>query len=70
MFLPLTAREVHLEARSAESMLKYVKEEQWRNTKPVFWLTGPYSPFGYFMGYLGWAVKKFAGIAKWFEARP
>jgi hypothetical protein len=51
-------------------MMKYVKEEQWKDNKPVFWLTGPYSLFGYTMGYMGWGVKKLARVAKWFEARP
>lgn len=63
-------REVHLESRTPEGMLKYVTEEQWKQTKPVWWFTGPYSPFGYVMGNLGWAVKKFANVARWFEARP
>ena len=61
---------MELESRSAAGMMKYVTEEQWKKAKPVFWLTGPYSIFGFVMGRLGWLVKKLANIARWFEARP
>ncbi|KAI8999911.1 thioredoxin-like protein [Hyaloraphidium curvatum] len=63
-------REVELEARTAEGLMKYIKEEQWKNTTPRWSITGPYSLFGYFMGYMGWFVKQFGKIALWFEARP